>query len=122
MRYTNRMTDLTNQEKLEEIYRLSLENNRLLHNIQARDRMALIFRILYWLVIVGALGGAYIYIHPFYQAIKDNNTKAQGVLQQFEQLREQFPETKAFQQLFNQIKDSPEDPTPEATDTEPAAQ
>jgi hypothetical protein len=110
------MTDLTNQEKLEEIYRLSLENNRLLHNIQARDRMALIFRIIYWLVIAGALGGAYLYIHPFYQAIKDNNTKAQGVLQQFEQLREQFPEAKAFQQIFKEFKSTSTD----TSDVQPA--
>ena len=99
------MTDLTNQEKLEEVYRLTLENNHLLHKIQTRSRVTTIFQIIYWLAIVGALGGAYLYIKPFYEAIQNNNSKAQGILQQFEQLREQFPETKAFQQFFNQIKE-----------------
>jgi hypothetical protein len=58
-------TDLTNQEKLEEVYKLTLENNHLLHKMQSRDRIAYIFRVIYWLIILGALGGAYYYIRPF---------------------------------------------------------
>jgi CHASE3 domain sensor protein len=98
--------DLTNQEKLEEVYKLTLENNHLLHKMQSRDRIAYIFRVIYWLIILGALGGAYYYIRPAFEAIKQSNTHAEGVIQQFEQLRSQFPETKAFQQIFDRIKES----------------
>jgi hypothetical protein len=103
-------TDLTNQEKLEEVYKLTLENNHLLHRMQSRDRIAYIFRIIYWLIILGALGGAYYYIRPFFDAIKQSNTHAEGVLQQFEQLRSQFPETKAFQQILEKLKQGSDTP------------
>lgn len=96
-------SDLTNQEKLEEVYKLTLENNHLLHKIQNRSRIGIIFRVIYWLVVLGALGGAYYYVHHFIDSIQANNTKAEGVLQQFEQLRSQFPETKAFQELLHQF-------------------
>jgi hypothetical protein len=105
------MSDLTNQEKLEEIYRVSLENNHLLHRMQARTRITAIFQLIYWLAILGALGGAYLYIRPVFDAIQNNNTKAEGVIQQFEMLRSQFPETKAIQGFFNQLKGA-------ATDTD----
>jgi len=106
-------SDLTNQEKLEEVYRLTLENNHLLQKMQTRDRITIIFRIIYWLAIIGALGGAYYYIRPFYDAVSANSTRAEGVLQQFEQLRSQFPETKAFQQFFDRVK---EEPAPTSTE------
>jgi hypothetical protein len=97
-------SDLTNQEKLEEVYRISLENNHLLHQIQSRARIAVVFRVIYWLAILGALGGSYYYIRPFLESITAGNSRAEGVMQQFEQLRSQFPESKAFQEFFNQLK------------------
>jgi hypothetical protein len=101
-------SDLTNQEKLEEIYKLTLENNHILHKIQNRDRIGIIFRVIYWAVILGALGGAYYYIRPFVDSIQENSSHAQSVIQQFEQLRSQFPEAKAFQDLFRQFGSSTE--------------
>jgi len=94
--------DLTNQEKLEEIYKITLENNHILHKIQNRERITIIIRIVYWLIIIGALGGAYYFISPFIESIRHSSTKADGVLRQFEEFRAQFPETKALQQLFHQ--------------------
>jgi hypothetical protein len=99
-------SDLTNQEKLEEVYKLTLENNHLLHKIQNRGRLAIIFRIIYWLAILGALGGAYYYVNHFFDSIQANNSKAEGVIQQFEKIRSQFPEAQAFQQFFDQLKPS----------------
>lgn len=96
--------DLTNQEKLEEVYKLSLENNHMLHKIQNRDRIAIIFRVVYWLAIIGALGGAYYYVRPFIETIQANNSRAQGVIEQFDKLRSQFPETRAFQEFFSHFK------------------
>jgi hypothetical protein len=97
-------SDLTNQEKLEEVYRITLENNHILHKIQSRDRIAMTFRIVYWLVILGVLGGAYYYVRPFVDSIRESNSRANGVMEQFEQLRSQFPEARAFQEFFDQFK------------------
>jgi hypothetical protein len=104
-------SDLTNQEKLEEVYKLTLENNHMLHKMQNRDRIGIIFRVIYWAVIVGALGGAYYYVRPFFDSIQANSSHAQGVIQQFEQLRSQFPETKAFHDLLQQFGSSTEEAT-----------
>lgn len=102
---------MTNQEKLEEVYRLTLENNHLLHRMQSRDRVSFIFRIIYWLAILGALGGAYFYASHFFDTIKANNSRAEGVIHQFEELRSQFPETKAFQELFRRMKEGDNAPS-----------
>ena len=96
-----------NQEKLEEIYRLTIENNHLLHNIQSRDRIALVIRVVYWLAILGALGGAFYYIRPIFEGIVGANSQAQGMFQQFESLRSQFPESKVLQNFFNSDGENP---------------
>ena len=86
--------DLTNQEKLEEVYKLCLENNEILHRLQNRYRLGMILRVVYWLAILGALGGVYYYIRPLIDTFATSGTRAQGLFQQFEDLRSQFPETK----------------------------
>ena len=109
--------DLNNQEKLEEIYKISLENNHLLHGMRNRERIGNILRVVYWLVILGALGGAYYYVKPAIDSISANKSKIQDTLNQFEQLRSQFPEMKALQDLFKQIKSSGMPATKTATTT-----
>lgn len=96
--------DLTNQEKLEEVYKLALENNEMLHRMQNRLRLGVILRVIYWLAILGALGGVYYYIRPIINVFAVNSEKTQGIFQQFEELRSQFPETKALQQFLKQIR------------------
>lgn len=96
--------DLTNQQKLEEIYKLTLENNHLLHKLQNRMRMGTAIRIVYWLAILGALGGVYYYIRPVIETVASTTTQTESMFQQFEQLRSQFPETRAIQQFMNQIQ------------------
>jgi hypothetical protein len=99
-------SDLTNREKLEEVYRLTVENNHMLHKIQSRDRIAIILRVVYWLVILGALGGAFYYVRFFFGELVSGNSQAAGMFQQFENLRSQFPETKAIQQFMEQFEPS----------------
>lgn len=76
--------DMTNQEKLEEIYRLSHENNHLLHKMLNRDRIAFALRIVYWLAILGVLGGAYYYIRPALEVIAGSSTT--GFFDQIQEL------------------------------------
>jgi hypothetical protein len=109
--------DLSNQEKLEEVYRLTVENNHLLHKIQSRERIALVFRVVYWLAILGALGGAYYYVRPFFEGIAANSSKAESVLHQFEELRSQIPNSSGFKQLIDQIRH----PDSSASSTETSA-
>jgi hypothetical protein len=108
-------SDLTNQQKLEEIYRLTVENNHMLHNMRNRERVANAFRILYWVVIIGSLLGAYYYIKPVLEIFMVNKDKITQTLNQFDQLQQQFPETRILQQVLSKLKGG--SATPEATST-----
>jgi hypothetical protein len=96
--------DLTNQQKLEEIYKLTLENNHILHKLQNRMRMGTVIRIVYWLAILGALGGVYYYIRPILETVASTTTQTENMFNKLEQLRSQFPETRAIQQFMGQIR------------------
>ena len=98
-------TDLTNQQKLEEVYELTLENNSMLRSMRRQQHIANAFRFIYWLVILGVLGGAYYYVRPVISSITNNKDKINETLQQFEGIRSQFPETKLFEQFFHLLKE-----------------
>jgi len=58
---------------------LSEENNKLLHKIIRAKRWERIFKLVYWIIIIGLMLGAYYYIQPYvynlldsYQGIMDN--------------------------------------------------
>lgn len=97
-------TELTNQEKLEEVYKLTLENNHLLHSMRNRERVALAFRILYWLIIVGSIFGAYYYVRPILDVFTANKGKIDETMNQFQQLQQSLPEMNALKQLLENIK------------------
>ena len=96
-------TDLNNQEKLEEVYHMTLENNEILRAMRKEQHIETAFRFIYWLVILGALGGAYLYVRPVIKAVSDNKTKLQEALDQFNQIRSQLPGS----QLFNGFLHTP---------------
>ena len=97
-------SDLNNQEKLEEVYHLTVENNEILRSIRRQQHIANAFRFIYWLVILGALGGAYYYVRPVVDSISGNKANIDSTLKQFEDLRSQLPETKLLDQLLHGVK------------------
>ena len=44
------MTNQTNQEKLDELYELSQENNEILRSLLRREKFTTYMRLVYWLV------------------------------------------------------------------------
>jgi len=53
------------RDLLERILDLSEENNKILRKIERANRWGLIFRVIYWLFIIGAAVGLYYYIQPY---------------------------------------------------------
>jgi hypothetical protein len=98
------VTDLTNQEKLEEIYELTVENHDILRSMRRQQNIANAFRILYWIVILASLGGVYYYVSPIIQAFGTNGTKIQDSMNQLNVLRAQLPEAKLIDQFFHNTK------------------
>ncbi|MDB5238996.1 MAG: hypothetical protein JWO00_331 [Candidatus Parcubacteria bacterium] len=58
---------MTPEEKslLERTYAIAEENNGMLKSIRRTGRLALLARILYWVVILGVSVGAYYFIQPY---------------------------------------------------------
>ncbi len=98
--------DLTNQEKLEEIYKMTVENHSVLVSLRNQQRLANVMRIIYWLVIIGAFAGVFYYLSPAIDMITSNKDKANNAFQQFNDLRQSLPETKAIDSLLKSIKSS----------------
>lgn len=50
---------------LEKVYKMTEENNAILHSIRRTTRLGLAMRILYWVVIIGLSVGALYFIQPY---------------------------------------------------------
>lgn len=101
------MADLTNQEKLEETYRLAKENNEMLHSMLRQQYFAIALRSVYLLVIIGAIGGAYYYISPIIapiiSAFTENSIKVESTLDQLNQFRTQMKDTNLLDEVVKTI-------------------
>ena len=96
--------ELTNQEKLDEMYHLTLENHDILRSIRRSERVATAFRFIYWLVVLGALGGAYIYISPLIDSLSKNKDKIESSFNQMNQINSVLPDKATLEKLLNLIK------------------
>jgi hypothetical protein len=58
---------MTPEEKslLERTYKMAEENNAILRGIRRSNRWSLVFRILYWVVIIGLAFGTFYLIQPY---------------------------------------------------------
>lgn len=53
------------KDKLDELLDLARENNKILRSMHRRQVWAQILTVLYWLVILGIAGWAYVYFQPY---------------------------------------------------------
>jgi hypothetical protein len=102
---------LNNEEKLNEIYRLTLENHDMIKSLRRQQYFSTAARVLYWLVVLGAIGGAYYYVRPVIGLITANSGKIEESLNQLEVLKNNLPETKMLNQLFQGLQKSVVDPS-----------
>ncbi|MFA6006295.1 MAG: hypothetical protein WC764_01030 [Candidatus Paceibacterota bacterium] len=64
---------MTPEEKklLQETAELARDNNKILHAMRRSNRWSMVFRIMYWVLILGGLAAGYYYVQPYLnQAIK----------------------------------------------------
>ena len=64
---------------LEENLEISQESLKILKGIRRANRLNMVFKILYWLVILGAVAGVYYFIEPYIRG-------AIGTVQQVQQM------------------------------------
>ncbi|MFA7191696.1 MAG: hypothetical protein WC089_00130 [Candidatus Paceibacterota bacterium] len=65
------MEDPQIKKLLEENLELAKENNELLKKVRNTQKLAQIYRIVYWVVIIGASYGAYYFVQPYIGGILD---------------------------------------------------
>jgi len=53
------------KEQLDEVSKLTRQNNKIMRSIDRSMKMSMIFRTLYWILIIGSMLGAYYYLQPF---------------------------------------------------------
>lgn len=53
------------KEDIEDLAKITKDNNNVLRRIQQQGRLSLLVNMLYWLVIIGSMFGAYYYFQPF---------------------------------------------------------
>ncbi len=95
---------LNNEDKLDAIYEMTLENNEILRTIRRQQYFANGLRVLYWLVILGAMGSAYYFISPLLNSLYSNSGKIEESLNQFNQIRNQLPGAKMINQMLEGLK------------------
>jgi hypothetical protein len=96
--------DLNNEEKLEAIYAMTLENHDILKTIRRQQYVSGTFRVLYWLLVLGALGGTYFYIRPFVTLLSDKSSTIEEKFTQFNQLKNNLPEAKIIDQVIQVLQ------------------
>jgi NADH:ubiquinone oxidoreductase subunit 2 (subunit N) len=98
------MKGMTNEEKLDAIYEMTKENHEVLLSIRRQQYVASATRILYWLVVLGVVGGAYYYVRPLVILLSGHSGKVEETVKQISDLKNQLPEAKLFHQVMNGLK------------------
>jgi hypothetical protein len=93
--------NLTNEEKLNRILELAEENNKMLRSLHRSQRAGTIFRILYWLIIIGSLVSAYYFLGPI---LKELIGTASAVMGQAGALQGQMQDMGALQDILKQLE------------------
>jgi hypothetical protein len=97
------MSELTNQEKLEEVYHMTVENNKILQTINRRDQIATAMTVFYWVIIIGALGGVYYYIKPAINLVLQNKARAQELFNSLDSIRN-LPQVNTLENALNNLQ------------------
>ena len=75
--------DEENAKLLEENLKLSKENNEILRSLRRSMRLARFMSLLYWVLIIGSAVGAYYFVEPYINQIKDLYGGAGDMLNNF---------------------------------------
>ena len=82
--------DKDRDRELHEIKELTVENNKMLHSIQLRAKIGIVWKILYWVVLIGSAIGAFYFIQPYYESLQDAYSDVKETQQKFTDLPQSF--------------------------------
>jgi hypothetical protein len=76
------------KKNMAELLELTRENNKMLHRMRRTQWWGTFFNVLYWLIIIGITAGAFYFLQPYFNRIK--------------QFSSVLPNTAQIQAFFNQ--------------------
>jgi hypothetical protein len=77
--------DPESKKLLEDTFRLSEDNNKMLHSMRRSMRVGHIMSLLYWIIIIGVSIGAFYYAQPYIDQMMKLYGNASSVLKNFKQ-------------------------------------
>ena len=90
----------TNADKLDEIYRLTHENHKMLVNLRSHNRWAAFFRVMHWILLIAISVFIFYYIQPYIEAlVKSYNSLANGI-NEVKEIGDKIPDFPDFKSLF----------------------
>lgn len=78
---------------LKELLELTRENNSILRDMRRRERVASVFRLLYWGLIIASMYGAYVYVQPYLDSLMGNISKIQNTANEVKNLGDKLQTT-----------------------------
>ena len=84
--------DLSNADKLDEVYRLAHENYKLLHKMQNHNRWATVFRVLHWIFLIVIAVVLFYYIQPYVEALVTAYRELADGVNKVKEVGEKIPE------------------------------
>jgi hypothetical protein len=94
----------TNQEKLDDMYKLVQENHEVLQDLLRRERLASFGRMLYWIIVLGTLFGAYYYVKPIVQVFMPQYESFNAAVQKINDVSHNLPEVNNLKNFFDTLK------------------
>ena len=93
--------DPDNTKKLDELLKITKENNELLRKTRRAQKNAQLLRGLYWLVIVALSLGAYYYVEPYLKTITSLYTDTTNSINSLENFTDNLPDVQGVKNFFN---------------------
>jgi hypothetical protein len=97
-------TPINGQDKVEEIYRMTKENNEILKSIRNSQRIATFFKVLYWTVILATIGGAYYFVMPLINAFKSGGVDLTNAATMLTGIKAHMPEIKVLEDIMHSLQ------------------
>ncbi len=91
---------MTPEEKklLERAVSLGEENNKILRGIRRGNRLGLVWKIVYWVIIIAISYGAYVYVQPYVNLLLKEYSSLKGTVNSVQKTANQLPD---LGKLFN---------------------
>ena len=67
--YTVYMLEPKEEKLLEETYKIEKENNEMLHSLYRNMWTGRLFRVFYWVIILGVMAGSFYYAQPYIEKL-----------------------------------------------------